>query len=162
MNIAVEGNSNNVAGRDLHIHQQPPVNRLQDTVEQRNMRYHTWLSYNKQRKTALRRRFLNVWSTGCLALAIATGYGLYSITYPALMDEQTRNWFFHAPIPELFTLNSSLVLGGILATAMATVFTKGAYRKYIGLAAYLARKQSELGDEIKRLDSEIEYLGKKI
>ena len=51
MNISVEGNSNNVAGRDLIFNQEQPLRDrlLEELMLKRNLKYANWKKYNDQR-----------------------------------------------------------------------------------------------------------------
>lgn len=167
MSVNVTGDGNNVAGRDLnqhhHYHQQTESDPLATAIEQRKLAFHNWQEFDQKRRSALRRRWLNIWSAGLWISFAALTTALLLIVVPALRDYGLVYWVNN----HQYVLNNIISFTGAtviapITTFIACVFLIGPHRrKATSEANYFASHVREMADECHRLDAQIKYLKSK-
>lgn len=165
MNISVEGNGNNIAGRDLVFNQDRPFQDrlLEELTLKRNLKYANWKKYSDQLQATKRRPALSYKMGAVFIFCIANLVFFMSAWSYSSSAEPSSKWV------ALETLsNSSLMPSSTVSIAGMVIFLI----LNLGFIAYISKssdrkEQAEkklkavmapLAKEINDLDTEIEAL----
>lgn len=165
MNISVEGNSNNVAGRDLVFNQERPFQErlLEELTVKRNLKYANWKKYSDQRNAVNAKNPSHV-SRLSVSLSVLTFDLLYVLffIYPALNLWCGTEWYALEqainlplmPIDAAVTIGLALIALQVFAFKHSNNLQDKRERKF----DYLTTQMIPLAKEINDLDTEIEAL----
>lgn len=165
MNISVDGNSNNVAGRDLVFNKERPFQEslLEELTVKRNLKYANWKKYSDQRdavKNWSPLSFRLVVVFGFIALILFLFFGTFSLD---AISQPQSGWVAVGTVKSGTPL-SFATLGP--AGLIAILVLAGCFIAYISKSstdrenevARLTKIMVPLAKEINDLDTEIEAL----
>lgn len=165
MNISVDGNSNNVAGRDLVFNQERPLRErlLEELTLKRNLKYANWKKYDDQRDSVKNSPAMSFKLRAVFMLcAVCLIFFLDAFT-SAISSKPESSWVAFDALTQASPFHSvqasltGLVIFVVLNLGFMSYISKSAKRREYTVR-HLTATMSPLAKEINDLDTEIEAL----
>ena len=165
MNISVDGNSNNVAGRDLVFNQERPFQErlLEELTLKRNLKYANWKKYSDQLEATKRRPALSYKMGAVFIFCLANLVFFMSAWSYSSSAESSSKWVAVEAISNSSLMPSStmsiagMVIFLVLNLGFIAYISKSSDRKELAVNK-LKAVMAPLAKEINDIDTEIEAL----
>lgn len=165
MNISVEGNGNNIAGRDLVFNQERPFQDrlLEELTLKRNLKYANWKKYSDQLEATKRRPALSYKMGAVFIFCIANFIFFLSSWSYSSSDAPSSKWVAvealsnSSLIPSSTVSIAGMVIFLVLNLGFLSYISKSSDRKERAVNQ-LKSVMAPLAKEINELDTEIEAL----